>query len=240
MFAGVEITPPFFEVGPKAYMYGRELVRLAIRADTLSQQYGVQVIITPQDVDISAVAQSVESVLVFAQHMDPLKPGRGVGSALPEALREAGAVGVLLNHAECRMAQAELPRIIGRAEEVGLATMVCVDDTAGAERLARLAPNVIILEAPTLIGTGHPGNDTSTVITEADSAVWRLNPAIRVLHAAGIGSDKDVYDVIAAGAQGTGSSSAIFTADDPAEMLQAMIRATREAWDARQGGQATA
>jgi len=37
--------------------------------------------------------------------------------------------------------------------------------------------------------------------------------------------------VIAAGAQGTGSSSAIFTANDPKAMLESMIRAVREAWD---------
>ena len=35
----------------------------------------------------------------------------------------------------------------------------------------------------------------------------------------------------AAGAQGAGSSSAIFTAPDPAAMLEAMIRAMRDAWD---------
>jgi len=44
--AVVEITPPFFEVGPKAYAYGRELVRLAVCADRLSAEYGVQIILT--------------------------------------------------------------------------------------------------------------------------------------------------------------------------------------------------
>ncbi|MHB8325762.1 MAG: triose-phosphate isomerase [Candidatus Dormibacteria bacterium] len=240
MYAAVEITPPFFEVGPKAYMYGSEIVQLAIRADALSAEYGVQIVITPQDADLGAVAHNVERVLVFAQHMDSLTPGRGVGSALPEALRAAGAVGVLVNHAECPVSQEELARIISRADEVGLATLVCADDAAGAANVARLGPNAIIVEAPALIGTGRPANATSSDIAEADGAIWRVNPAIRVLHAAGIGNAKDVYDVIAAGAQGTGSSSAIFTANDPQGVLQAMIRATREAWDARTRGETTA
>jgi len=89
----IEIRPPFFEIGPKAYMYGRQLVDLARRADALSREHDVQVILTPQAVDIAAVSAAVERVLVFAQHMDSLRPGRGVGSVLPEAIRAAGASG---------------------------------------------------------------------------------------------------------------------------------------------------
>jgi hypothetical protein len=38
---------------------------------------------------------------------------------------------------------------------------------------------------------------------------------------------------VAAGAQGTGSSSAVFTASYPPAVLEAMIRSVREAWDSR-------
>ncbi len=100
MYKGLQITPPFFEVGPKAYLYGEKLLRLAQHADRVSQKYGVQIIFTPQTVDIPLLKRETEHILVFAQHMDPLKIGRGVGSVLPEALKAAGAVGVLLNHAE--------------------------------------------------------------------------------------------------------------------------------------------
>jgi triosephosphate isomerase len=237
---GVEITPPFFEVGPKAYAFGRELLRLAMCADRLSEDYGVQIIITPQNVDIPVVAQHVERVLVFAQHMDSLEPGRGVGSVLPEALKEAGAVGVLLNHAERPLQRKDLAHSIRRADEVGLATLVCADDAAEAASIAHLTPNAIIVEAPALIGSSTGAHTTRATITETDRAIWRVDPAIRVLHAAGIGSAQDVYDVIAAGAQGTGSSSAIFTAENPEAVLKAMIRATREAWDARTQGASTA
>ncbi len=236
----VGLTPPFFEVGPKAYMYGPELLRLALRADALSEQYGVQIIITPADVDISAVAQNVKRVLVFAQHMDLLRPGRGIGSALPEALRTAGAVGVLLNHSECPLPARQLGEAVSRAHDLDLATLVCANDVAGATAIARLGPDALIVEEPALIGTGTPGGDRGSRIPEIDSRIWRVDPGIRVLHAAGIGGPADVYDVIAAGAQGTGSSSAIFTAADPQRMLHDMIAATREAWDARHQREETA
>jgi triosephosphate isomerase (TIM) len=227
-----EITPPFFEIGPKAYAYGPELLALARRAGALSRSYGVQVVITPQYVDIPAIAQAVEGILVFAQHMDALPPGRGVGSVLPEAVKAAGAHGVLLNHVEKRLSRAELRHTMARAAEVGLATMVCADDVPDAVAIATLGPDVIIVEAPGLIAGGTRGGDDRAAVAAANAAVWRVDPAVRVLHGAGINGARDVYDVTAAGAQGTGSSSAIFTAADPAAMLADMMRSMREAWDA--------
>ena len=227
----LEIKPPFFEIGPKAYMFGREVLDLARRADSLSREYEVQVIFTPQAVDIPLIAHQVDAVLVFAQHMDSLQPGRGTGSILPEAVKAAGAAGVLLNHVEKRLSREELARTIRRAGEVGLATMVCADDAEDAASVAALEPNVIIVEAPVLIAGGRRDGSGRLAIAAANEVIWRVNPAICVLHGAGISGARDVYDVIAAGAQGTGSSSAIFTANDPKAMLESMIRAVREAWD---------
>lgn len=233
MYRGLEITPPFFELGPKGYMFGPEVLRLSIRADELSRDYEVQLIIDPQYVDIPLIARRVERALVFAPHMDPLEPGRGQGAVLPEALRAAGAVGVVLNHVERRLTPEQLALTIRRADQVGLATMVCADDAEGAVTIAELAPNIIVVESPELIGTGAGGERDCAAIADTDRAIWRVNPGIRVLHGAGIGSARDVFDVIAAGAQATGSSSGIFKAPDPEAMLEAMIKAVREAWDAR-------
>ncbi len=227
---GLEMTPPFFEVGPKAYAWGAAMVDLAKRADALSRAYDVRVIVTPQYVDIPAVAQAVERVMVFAQHMDALRPGRGVGSVLPEAVKAAGAQGVLLNHVERRLSRVELAETMRRADEVGLATIVCADDVDDAVGIARLSPDVIIVESPDLIAGGRR-DDSRGAIAAANEAIRQVDPAIRVLHGAGINGPQDVYDVTAAGAQGAGSSSAIFTAPDPAAMLEAMIKAMRDAWD---------
>ncbi|MBA2627425.1 MAG: triose-phosphate isomerase [Gemmatimonadales bacterium] len=238
MIPGVAITPPFFEVGPKTYAYGEAIVELARCADALSEAHGVQVILTPQYVDIPAVAAVVRHVLVFAQHMDPLHPGRGIGAVLPEALKAAGARGVLLNHVERRLPREELERTVRRADEVGLATMVCADDATEAVAIAALRPNVIIVEAPERIGASSADDAGRATIPETDAAIWQVDRRIRVVHAAGISTARDVYDVIAAGAQGTGSTSAIFTASDPQAMLASMITAVRDAWDGTHGNRA--
>ena len=124
MYQGLQIAPPFFEVGPKAYLYGEKLLRLAQHADRISQKFGVQIIFTPQSVDIPLLVRETEQILVFAQHMDSLKIGRGVGSVLPEAVKAAGATGVLLNHAERPLSLDVIEATIQRADEVGLQTVL--------------------------------------------------------------------------------------------------------------------
>ena len=231
MTVGLDITPPFFEVGPKAYAYGAELLGLSRVAAEVGRAHGVDIIVTPPYTDIGLVAREVDGVHVFAQHMDWLPRGRGTGSVLPEAVKAAGAVGVQLNHVERRLTREDLARTMQRADAVGLATMVCADDTQDAVAVAEMGPRVIIVESPGMIAGGLRDEQGLNAIRMANEAIWSVDPTIRVLHGAGISVPGDVYDVIAAGAQGTGSSSAIFTAPDPKAMLEAMIRIVREAWN---------
>jgi len=231
MYRGLKITPPFFEIGPKAYLYGKDVLELARHADKVGKKYDVQIIITPQYVDISILARVMENVLVFAQHMDSLEVGRGVGSVLPEALKAAGAVGVLLNHAEKKLLKDELERTIKRADKIGLATMVCADTLQDAAMIAYMEPNIIIAESPDLIGVGRRDENDQLAIHRINEAVWKINPDIRVLHGAGIRCGQDVYDVIANGAQGTGSTSGIVLSNDPFGMVEEMARSMREAWN---------
>jgi len=231
MYRGLKITPPFFEIGPKAYLYGKDVLELARHADKVGKKYDVQIIITPQYVDIPILARVMENVLVFAQHMDSLEVGRGVGSVLPEALKAAGAVGVLLNHAEKKLLKDELALTIKRADKIGLATMVCADTLQDAAMIAHMEPNIIIAESPNLIGVGKRDENDQLAIHRINEAVWKINPDIRVLHGAGIRCDQDVYDVIANGAQGTGSTSGIVLSNDPFGMVEEMIRSVREAWN---------
>jgi triosephosphate isomerase len=231
MYRGLKITPPFFEIGPKAYLYGKDVLELARHADKVGKKYDVQIIITPQYVDIPILARVMENVLVFAQHMDSLEVGRGVGSVLPEALKAAGAVGVLLNHAEKKLLKDELERTIKRADKIGLATMVCADTLQNAAMIAYMEPNIIIAESPDLIGVGRRDENDQLAIHKINEAVWKINPDIRVLHGAGIRCGQDVYDVIANGAQGTGSTSGIVLSNDPFGMVEEMTRSVREAWN---------
>lgn len=223
------IKPPFFEIGPKAFMHGDRVVQLAKAADKASKQYDVRIIFTPQYTDLYRVVQETEALLVFAQHMDSLTIGRGLGSVLPEAIKNTGAHGVMLNHAERPLSLSELNKTIQRADEVGLASIVCADTIKEAIAIAHLNPNIIVAEPTELIGTGQPSD--SLYVEEVTAAIKAVSPTIQVLQGAGISNGLDVYNVIKAGAEATGTTSGIMKAADPEAMLIEMIKALRSAWD---------
>jgi len=223
------IKPPFFEIGPKAYMYGDEMLALAKIVDIAAKKYDVRVILTPQYADIYRIAQSTENILVFAQHMDSPPPGRGNGSVLPESLKAAGAVGVLLNHAEKPLSFSEIKNCIKRAEDIGMYSVVCADSIAEGKAIAELNPDVIVCEPTELIGTGQPSDEE--YVTATNAVIKSVNPDIQILQAAGISSGKDVYRVIRAGAEATGTTSGIMKALNKEAMVNEMLCAVRRAWD---------
>jgi len=230
MFRGSRLKPPFFEIGPKSYLYGDDVLELAKAADAAAKKYDVDIIFTTPVVDIRRVADATERILVFAPHMDPLYPGRGLADTLPESLVAAGAVGVMLNHCERPLNLSTLNQTIKRADEVGLMTIICTDSVEEAAAVANLGPNIIVAEPSSLIGTGKTSdlNYVQTSIT----AVKSVNPDIYVLQGAGISNGQDVYDIIFAGAEATGSSSGIIKASDRFAMIDEMICAVRKACDA--------
>lgn len=234
MYPNCTIHAPFFEIGPKSYLYGDDVVELAKAADAASERYNVDIIFTTPIVELRRVKEATRRIHVFAPHMDPLRPGRGLADILPESLKAAGAEGVMLNHCEKPLTIAELKATILRADEVGLATIVCADSIAEASAIAHLAPNIIVAEPTELIGTGKASD--KDYVEASTRCVKEVNPDILVLQGAGIKCYDDVYQNIFAGADATGSSSGIValpTREARNAMVDDMIRAVREAWDAR-------
>ena len=226
-----KIKAPFFEIGPKSYLYGQDVIDLAIAADKASEKYGVDIIFTTPIVEIARVKAATKHIHVFAPHMDPIVPGRGLADVLPESLVAAGAEGVMLNHVEKPLTLATLKATIKRAEEVGLTTIVCADSIVEAGMIAQLNPDIILAEPSELIGTGLTSGPE--YVAAAAKSVKDVNPDILVLTAAGIANGEDVYNTIIAGADATGSSSGVAKAADRAAMVDEMISAVRRAWDER-------
>lgn len=225
------LRPPLFEIGLKGYLYGSAAVDLAREADRASAETGVAIVFDPQAVDIPAVAAATTRLLVFAQHMDPLEPGRGAGGVLAEALAEAGAVGAMLNHAERRMTQADVDRAIRRARAVGLATMVCSDSPEEAAALAHLGPDIVLAEPPELIGGGQSvGRHMRGFVEQTVELVGLVDPRIIVGCGAGVQTPEDVAQMVGLGVGLTGSTSGILKAEDPVATMWAMVRAMAEAW----------
>ncbi len=229
MLKNYKISEPFFEYGPKCYMYGETLLKIAKGLDKLSKKYGVDVILDVPDTEIRYIAENTKRIHVYSQHMDSIPVGKGMGRTLGEAVKDAGAVGVMLNHAEHKLTIEEIAEAIKRADELGLATMVCADSIDEVKAIAALGPNILVAEPTELIGTGKPAD--KEYVDEVIRVIREINPDIKPFPSAGISKGEDCYNIIKAGASASGCSSAIAKAENPLALAEEMIAAVRRAYD---------
>lgn len=217
------INKPFFVFNPKSYLYGNELLDLVVLADELASKSNISIFVTAPYSDLKLVSENTEHVIITAQHMDGISPGRGMGHVLPESLYEAGARATVLNHAEHPMTLNELVQSMNKAKELGMVTIVCADSLAEATAIAKLNPEILLCEPTELIGTGQTSDEN--YIRQTNEAIKNVNNSILVMQAAGISTDDDVYRTISLGADGTGATSGIVKADNPRQALKDMIQA---------------
>ncbi len=221
---------PFFSVNPKSYVWGDKVVEIAKHADMLAEKYDIDVMFTAQLIDIPRIKQQTKNLIMCAQHMDGIVPGRGMGHVLPEALVAAGVEGVVLNHAEKQLTLSELVRAMKRAKELDMITSICVDTVEECRAAATLKPAIMICEETSRIATGVT-SDMSYMVETRD-AVKEVSPETIVVQGAGIKSYDDVYRSIMAGSGGSGGTSGIVAAEDPCkvmdEMVKAVVRAREE------------
>jgi triosephosphate isomerase len=230
-----ELKAPVFEIGFKAYLYGDSALEVAKAADRISANYEIPIILSPQYVDIARIAKATDQLLVFAQHCDSIEVGRGVGSVLAEAVKDTGAAGVMLNHAERRMTLSEIARTVKRSDQVGLMTMVCADTPEEAMAVAQFHPNIILAEPPALIGSGEWADvkGGEEYVSQSIEMVRKVDRRIIVLSGAGIKNGDDVKQIVETGADGTGACTAIVKAADPPAMIEEMVSALKAAWNER-------
>lgn len=227
-----KIRTPYFEIGVKNYVYGDDVLRMAVHADNCSRKYDVDVVMIVPYTEIRRVCEHTQNLHVFAPYMDTLRPGRGMADVLPEAIKAAGAVGVVINHCERPMSLPQMKATIDRARELDLLVFGCADSLAETRALAQLHPDIINPEPNELIGGG--GGVSSAEYVQANiRAVKDIYEDIIVEQAAGVSSPDEVYNFIYAGCEATGAASGIFNAKDPLQMAEDMIAAVRRAIDDR-------
>lgn len=225
------LQPPLIIVNFKTYLEatGQRALELAKKCEKVANDLGVSIAVAPQAVDIARVASAV-SIPVLAQHVDPYPPGAYTGSISIEAVKEAGAVGTLVNHSERRLRIDEVDEIIKRATSVGLEVVACANTPEVAASLSALNPNFIAIEPPELIGTGKAVSKTKPeVITNTLKLIRSVNPTVIVICGAGITNGDDVEAAIKLGTQGVLVASGVVKAKNQEEALrdlaQGLLRA---------------
>ena len=225
---------PVLVVNFKAYptAFGQRGLAIALSADRVAREYAgaVRLVIAVPATEIARISEVVEDAIVYAQHVDPVEPGAHTGFTPVEAIREAGARGTLLNHSEHRLKLSEIDTVIRRAAQNGLETLVCADTPTASAAVAALAPTMLAIEPPELIGTGIPVSKAKPeIIKNTIRLVRHINTEIPVLAGAGITRGEDAAIAVKLGAQGALVASAVMKAQNPEEKIRELAEALYQA-----------
>ena len=200
---------------------GERALRLAKAMGRVAAETGVTLALAPQLIDLRALAQA-NDVPVYAQHVDPVPAGAHTGWVAPRAVKDAGAVGTLLNHSEHRLlgTGASQPRdplaaAVEAARAAGLVVVACGQDPHDSERVARTKPHYVAVEPPELIG-GEVSVTTADpeIVRATVERVHDVAPGVKVLCGAGVKNGRDVRAALELGTAGVLLASGVAKARD--------------------------
>jgi len=217
----MELKLPIIIVNYKTYSEatGKKAVKLSKIAEKVSKETGINISVAPQFTDIKAITDTV-SIPVLSQHIDPITPGSHTGHILLNSIKEAGAIGTLINHSEKQLKLSDIQTIIKNTQESNMASVVCTNNASVSSAVAALKPDIISIEPPELIGTGIPVSKAQPkVVTDTIERVKQVNPDAVLLCGAGITKSEDVTAALNLGTMGVLVASGIVKAKDPHKVL---------------------
>lgn len=222
---------PSLGVNAKSYMWGEDLLDIARYCEQVAVENNITVTMNVPIVDIYRVSQIAPHVIINAQFMDPIEKGGTMGGVVAQALADAGADGVIINHASAKpMTPSQVIKAIQLAKDAGLYTFVCADSVEEALFIASLHPTGIICEQAKLIGTGVVASEE--YLHSTTKAIKEVDPNIVVMQGAGIKNADDIYRNIKNGSESGGGASGIFCSADPkatiANFAEGILRAKKD------------
>ena len=224
-----KLQTPMIIINFKTYLEatGKKAVELAKKAEKASKETGVYIGVTPQFCDIKSVAEAVE-IPVYAQHIDPIRPGSNTGHILAEAVKEAGAIGTLINHSEKQIKLADIDAVIKLANQESLISCVCTSNPPISAAVAYLNPDIISIEPPELIGTGVAVSKAQPeAVTNTIKLVRKVNNEAIILCGAGISHGEDVSVALRLGTYGVLVASGIVKAKDQYTIIREFADSAR-------------
>jgi triosephosphate isomerase (TIM) len=149
------LSRPVFVINFKNYgeILGDRSISLATTAEEVCRGLQLDLIVAPPAPMLRAVVERVR-VPVFGQAVGDQQEGKSTGAVIPESLKAAGCAGAIVNHSESRLPEATIRQLIPRLKAQGLASCLCCEDAREVATLASLAPEMLAVEPPELIGGG--------------------------------------------------------------------------------------
>lgn len=225
-----KVTYPLLLVNLKTYPQGtgKKALELAKICEKVMKKTDVCIAVAVQAVDIRLISTEVD-VPVFSQHIDPIAPGSNTGQILAGAIKEAGAIGTLINHSENKIKLASIAKILQLTKENDLFSCVCASTAKIAGAIAALEPNCCAIEPPELIGSGISVSTAKPeIITETVDIMKKINSHVVPLCGAGITNSGDVRKALELGTKGILVASGVVKAANPEKILEEMANVSRD------------
>jgi triosephosphate isomerase len=221
---------PILIINFKTYpeVSGLKAVKLARYAESVAKEMSVSIAVSPPTPNLASVAAEV-NLPVLAQHVDPVKPGGTTGYAPVELIKDAGAVGSLINHSEHRIPRKLVAATVEKLNELGMTSVVCAGTLREVVPLAKLKPTFLAVEPPELIGSGIAvSRARPELISDSVKAVSKAAPSVEVICGAGVVDGNDVASALKLGARGVLVASGIVKADDVPAKIREMADPLRK------------
>jgi triosephosphate isomerase len=193
---------------------GQGALAIALALEEVAQETGVAFAVAPNAFDVRLLASGT-SLPILAQSVDAVPEGSHTGHNTPEAARDAGAVGSLVNHSEHRLRLADIEHVVERLRGCELDSVVCTNNATVSRAAAAIHPTFVAVEPPELIGgdvsvtSADPG-----IVTYSVDLVKAVAEDVRVLCGAGVKTGTDVGKALELGTDGVLLASGVALASD--------------------------
>ena len=176
---------------------GNNTIELLSSVKKVSDETGIKIIPVAQPTDIYRIKKELD-IEVWAQHMDPIDPGKNMGWLSPYSLKDAGASGVIINHSEHKTTDENVKKILDKAREYNLKNVVIAFDPETVIKYDAWEPDFISYEREDAIGTGE------SMVSKEEGNIKKLVAVLKrpLIIGAGIATGNDIRDAIKIGAVG--------------------------------------
>jgi len=217
---------PLIFVNFKAYenAFGKKGEEVAKAIEKVVKKFKVKVFLMVPNTEIYRLSKKTK-LPIFSQGVDAIDYGAHTGHIPLEAVKEAGAYGILLNHSENRINLKEIKFIVEKSKKLKLKSLICVENVKEGKAVAKINPDFIALEEKSLISSGKSiSEEKPELIKDFVKEVKKVNKKTILLCGAGISTKKDVVAALKLGTKGVLLASAVMKANNPGKAIEELIK----------------
>lgn len=194
---------------------GDAVIKILSSVKKIIKETGVPIIACAQATDIYRIKKELD-IEVWAQHVDPIDPGKNTGWISPYSVKNAGATGVLINHSEHKLKEEVIIETVKKARQYNLKIILIGQTVEMIKKFDSFDIDFLSFEKEDLIAS------PISMIDQQEEAIKDLVKIVKhpLIIGAGINDGEDTRKSKAAGAVGVLMATYFVTAPDPEQKLR--------------------